>query len=70
MTPPKDVHVADVFLRFKHVMFLAPDINCALLKSKLTRIIFLTLLDQYVHVSSFGRSPVYVANLALAEMTV
>lgn len=39
--PTKRVHVADPFLK-NHLMFLSPNLNCALLKRKLTRIPFLT----------------------------
>ena len=54
-------------------MFLTPDLNCALLnrlKVQTNKNSFpnTTLVDQCVHVSTFGRSPVYVANVALAKM--
>ena len=45
---PKGVHVVDVFSSFNHVMFPAPDMNCALLKDKLTQVLSLTLLGHAV----------------------
>ena len=57
-----------------HVVIWAPDLNGALLKRKLTKILFRTLLtlDQFRHVFNFRRSPViisvYAVNVALLVM--